>query len=283
MAVQWDKLESIAYPLLLTHRTRTLERSRMSVNVARGMDMGRPPPRRPVGALRCPVLLRGGGGGGGGPAHCFVGARRLVDLDLPAASTGDCYYCRLWRLHLTGVSLGGRFVEQVWLRLPASEPPCFPTAAAARHRPPPSRLRIPPLPRQRRLRERKGVKRGKREMMWHPDMWDPRGSHADSAATSDKTRVKTVEGPIDRKTGKACEPVVRSNPVLGPTSFCCASSPDLVSPVVDARNIDLIKRGTFLALDIHDLWIAIVPVYPNPIKVGYALGYFVGSNAIPDG
>mgnify|MGYP003703354029 CR=1 FL=1 len=118
MAVQWDKLESIAYPLLLTHRTRTLERFRMSVNVARGMDMGYPPPRRPVGALRCPVLLRAGGGGGGGLAHCFVGARRLVDLDLPAASTGDCYYYRLQRLHLTGVSLGGHFVEQVRLRLP---------------------------------------------------------------------------------------------------------------------------------------------------------------------
>uniref|UniRef100_A0A0D3EPB3 Uncharacterized protein n=1 Tax=Oryza barthii TaxID=65489 RepID=A0A0D3EPB3_9ORYZ len=232
MAVQWDKLESIAYPLLLTHRTRTLERFRMSVNVARGMDMGCPPPRRPVGALRCPVLLRVGEGGGSGLAHCFVGAWRLVDLDLPAASIGDCYYYRLRRLHLTGVSLGGRFVEQVRLRLP------------------------------------------------------------------------------DRKTGKACEPVVRSNPVLGPTSFCCASSPDLVSPVVDARyelvwidsvmfrrgllipipiainfgrNIDLIKRGTFLALDIHDLGMAIVPIYPNPIKIGYVLGYFVGSNAIPDG
>mgnify|MGYP003703129851 CR=1 FL=1 len=28
-------------------------------------------------------------------------------------------------------------------------------------------------------------------MMWHPDMWDPRNS----AATSDKTGVKTTEGP----------------------------------------------------------------------------------------
>jgi hypothetical protein len=26
------------------------------------------------------------------------------------------------------------------------------------------------------------------------DMWDPRGSHAESAATSDKTGVKTTEG-----------------------------------------------------------------------------------------
>uniref|UniRef100_I1NNF2 Uncharacterized protein n=1 Tax=Oryza glaberrima TaxID=4538 RepID=I1NNF2_ORYGL len=229
MAVQWDKLESIAYPLLLTHRTRTLERFRMSVNVARGMDMGCPPPRRPVGALRCPVLLRVGGGGGSGLAHCFVGAWRLVDLDLPAASIGDCYYYRLRRLHLTSVSLGGRFVEQVRLRLP------------------------------------------------------------------------------DRKTGKACEPfepvrppvegrsdrrhvagltsrVVRSNPVLGPTSFCCASSPDLVSPVVDARNIDLIKRGTFLALDIHDLGMAIVPIYPfveTPLRLGMFLGILLGQMLYP--
>jgi hypothetical protein len=27
------------------------------------------------------------------------------------------------------------------------------------------------------------------------DMWGPRGSHADSAATSDKTGLKTAEGP----------------------------------------------------------------------------------------
>ncbi|EEC70719.1 hypothetical protein OsI_02098 [Oryza sativa Indica Group] len=127
MAVQGDKLESIAYPLLLTHRTRTLERFRMSVNVARGMDMGYPPPRRPVGALRCPVLLRAGGGGGGGLAHCFVGARRLVDLDLPAASTGDCYYYRLQRLHLTGVSLGGHFVEQCCFPLCLSTTACCST------------------------------------------------------------------------------------------------------------------------------------------------------------
>ncbi|XP_052159391.1 protein YABBY 3-like [Oryza glaberrima] len=40
--------------------------------------------------------------------------------------------------------------------------------------------------------ERKGEKRGKREMTtWHPTMWDPRGSHADSAVTWDKTGVNT--------------------------------------------------------------------------------------------
>jgi hypothetical protein len=31
-------------------------------------------------------------------------------------------------------------------------------------------------------------------MMWYIDMWDPRGFHADSAATSDKPRSKTTEG-----------------------------------------------------------------------------------------
>lgn len=106
---------------------------------------------------------------------------------------------------------------------------------------------------------------------------------------------------------------MRSNPVLGPTSFCCASSPDLVSPVVDARyelvwidsvmfrrgllipipiainfgrNIDLIKRGTFLALDIHDLGMAIVPVYPfveTPLRLGMFLGILLGQMLYPMG
>uniref|UniRef100_A0A0D3FQ22 Uncharacterized protein n=1 Tax=Oryza barthii TaxID=65489 RepID=A0A0D3FQ22_9ORYZ len=31
-------------------------------------------------------------------------------------------------------------------------------------------------------------------MTWPADMWGPRGSHADSAATSDKTGLKTTEG-----------------------------------------------------------------------------------------
>ena len=106
---------------------------------------------------------------------------------------------------------------------------------------------------------------------------------------------------------------MRSNPVLGPTSFCCASSPDLVSPVVDARyelvwidsvmfrrgllipipiainfgrNIDLIKRGTFLALDIHDLGMAIVPVYPfveTPLRLGKFLGSLLCQMLYPMG
>uniref|UniRef100_A0A0D3FP66 Uncharacterized protein n=1 Tax=Oryza barthii TaxID=65489 RepID=A0A0D3FP66_9ORYZ len=32
-------------------------------------------------------------------------------------------------------------------------------------------------------------------LTWPDDMWGPRGSHADSAATSDKTGLKTTEGP----------------------------------------------------------------------------------------
>uniref|UniRef100_A0A0E0E2W2 Uncharacterized protein n=1 Tax=Oryza meridionalis TaxID=40149 RepID=A0A0E0E2W2_9ORYZ len=31
-------------------------------------------------------------------------------------------------------------------------------------------------------------------LTWHPNMWGPCGSHADSAATSDKIGVKTTEG-----------------------------------------------------------------------------------------
>ena len=47
-----------------------------------------------------------------------------------------------------------------------------------------------------RREEREG--RGEIEyvLTWHPDMWDPRGSHAESAAMSDKTGVKTAKGPV---------------------------------------------------------------------------------------
>jgi hypothetical protein len=71
-------------------------------------------------------------------------------------------------------------------------------AAVALLRQPP-RARTPPLsgaaqPRPLLIGLRE--KRGKREMRWHPDMWRPRGSHADSIATSDKIGFKTTEGPI---------------------------------------------------------------------------------------
>nr|BAD19900.1 hypothetical protein [Oryza sativa Japonica Group]BAD26004.1 hypothetical protein [Oryza sativa Japonica Group] len=42
---------------------------------------------------------------------------------------------------------------------------------------------IAPLDKEQSERKRGKERRGEREMMWHPDMWDPRGSHADSAAT----------------------------------------------------------------------------------------------------
>jgi hypothetical protein len=32
-----------------------------------------------------------------------------------------------------------------------------------------------------------------RVLTWHPDMWGPRGSYADSAAKSDEIGVKTTE------------------------------------------------------------------------------------------
>ena len=46
------------------------------------------------------------------------------------------------------------------------------------------------------MRERERRRKGEEEKTWHPDMWGPRGFHADSAATSDKTGVKTTQGPI---------------------------------------------------------------------------------------
>uniref|UniRef100_A0A0D3HE75 Uncharacterized protein n=1 Tax=Oryza barthii TaxID=65489 RepID=A0A0D3HE75_9ORYZ len=72
------------------------------------------------------------------------------------------------------------------------------TLAAACRRPP-SLSSLPFCPadwlarRQRREKGRGGE--GERMMAWHPDMWGPCGSHAESAATSDKTGVKTTEGP----------------------------------------------------------------------------------------
>ncbi|BAD53950.1 hypothetical protein [Oryza sativa Japonica Group] len=48
-----------------------------------------------------------------------------------------------------------------------------------------------------RERERGGKERKRVAglLTWHTDTWGPRGSHADSAAMSNKTRVKTAEGP----------------------------------------------------------------------------------------
>jgi hypothetical protein len=48
------------------------------------------------------------------------------------------------------------------------------------------------LPDERKEEEREKKKRGGEE---EANMWDPRRPHAESAATSDKTRVKTAEGP----------------------------------------------------------------------------------------
>uniref|UniRef100_A0A0E0NS77 FAE domain-containing protein n=1 Tax=Oryza rufipogon TaxID=4529 RepID=A0A0E0NS77_ORYRU len=53
--------------------------------------------------------------------------------------------------------------------------PCPTSSSSAHHQ----QTRRPPE--DQRERGRKG--RGEREMMWHSDMWDPRGSHADSAIT----------------------------------------------------------------------------------------------------
>uniref|UniRef100_A0A0E0BGW6 Uncharacterized protein n=1 Tax=Oryza glumipatula TaxID=40148 RepID=A0A0E0BGW6_9ORYZ len=49
-------------------------------------------------------------------------------------------------------------------------------------------------PNKSRRKEGRG-KEGRGWSTWHPDMWGPRESHAESAATSAKTEVKTTEGP----------------------------------------------------------------------------------------
>nr|ABA99117.1 hypothetical protein LOC_Os12g32960 [Oryza sativa Japonica Group] len=75
-----------------------------------------------------------------------------------------------------------------------------PPPPASPRRPPPSCH--PARPEKRRVREReeeegRAGEKGERERMmtWYTDTWGPRGSHADSTATSDKTGVKTIEGP----------------------------------------------------------------------------------------
>jgi hypothetical protein len=57
------------------------------------------------------------------------------------------------------------------------------SSPASPHRPPRrSAVGLPRLPNKKVTERRKGEKMGKREMTW-TDMWGPRGSHADSAAT----------------------------------------------------------------------------------------------------
>ncbi len=62
---------------------------------------------------------------------------------------------------------------------------------------PPSRRRPLQLPAQTRRERERGEKgrEGERVMTWPADMWGPCGFHADSAVTSDKTGLKTTEGP----------------------------------------------------------------------------------------
>jgi hypothetical protein len=52
-----------------------------------------------------------------------------------------------------------------------------------------------PVKGKREREMRKGEKGGREVLTVHPDMWGPRGSHADSTTTSDETGVKTTEGP----------------------------------------------------------------------------------------
>nr|AEV41020.1 hypothetical protein [Oryza minuta] len=79
---------------------------------------------------------------------------------------------------------------------------CAAPLPAARAPPHPRRPRAaPPPPPVASLsslgeRDEMGEKRGKeRRLTWPTDMWGPRGSHADSAVTSDKTGLKTTERP----------------------------------------------------------------------------------------
>uniref|UniRef100_A0A0D9YA59 Uncharacterized protein n=1 Tax=Oryza glumipatula TaxID=40148 RepID=A0A0D9YA59_9ORYZ len=48
---------------------------------------------------------------------------------------------------------------------------------------------------ERKEREIEKEKGGRERLTWPADMWGPHGSHADSAATSNKTGLKTAEGP----------------------------------------------------------------------------------------
>jgi hypothetical protein len=57
-------------------------------------------------------------------------------------------------------------------------------------RSPPHPSHAMPTEKSERERDEEGREEGKRELTWMSDMWGPRGSHADSAATSDKIGSK---------------------------------------------------------------------------------------------
>uniref|UniRef100_A0A0D9W5B6 F-box domain-containing protein n=1 Tax=Leersia perrieri TaxID=77586 RepID=A0A0D9W5B6_9ORYZ len=115
---QFDKLESFAYPFLLSHRGGTIERLRVSVtNPGRGGDADLRHVTRWVhgGVRRFPATVEVNVP----PPSAWL--RRRLDIGLPACSTGECYYRRLRRLSLAGVSLDGRFAALVRRRFTALE------------------------------------------------------------------------------------------------------------------------------------------------------------------
>ncbi len=86
-----------------------------------------------------------------------------------------------------------RRIAGCWISSPSSQPPPRrPLPCAGSPHPPRSRRRS----KVTGEKEEEGLG-GERDMvmMWYIDMWDPHGSHADSTAISDKTWVKTTEGP----------------------------------------------------------------------------------------
>uniref|UniRef100_A0A0D3HLX7 ABC transporter domain-containing protein n=1 Tax=Oryza barthii TaxID=65489 RepID=A0A0D3HLX7_9ORYZ len=74
-------------------------------------------------------------------------------------------------------------------------------------------------------------------MMWHIDVWDPRGFHADFVATSDKTEIKTTEGPklngfAQSSPPRRLGPILKPGPPKLPSSRlrCCACPYSRVQP-----------------------------------------------------
>uniref|UniRef100_A0A0E0BJ65 ABC transporter domain-containing protein n=1 Tax=Oryza glumipatula TaxID=40148 RepID=A0A0E0BJ65_9ORYZ len=73
--------------------------------------------------------------------------------------------------------------------------------------------------------------------MWHIDVWDPRGFHADFAAMSDKTGIKTTEGPklngfAQSSPPRWLGPILKPGPPKLPSSRlrCCACPYSRVQP-----------------------------------------------------
>ncbi len=144
--------------------------------------------------------------------------RRLPSMPRPgstppivprSATDGRAHFLPRWRWRRgrTGVTSERRSMaadRRWWWRRCGERPSCSPPPrrpSPAAGLPPPPPASSPAIsPAQLSIDERSEKKKRREEERWRGEgeeavMWDPHGSHAESAATSDKIGVKTAEGP----------------------------------------------------------------------------------------